>query len=116
MTLAVMLALLLAQVAPSTSPSPTSSCPTVLVQLVKVVQPNLPEDVAESAAPPFEVDIVVTVGPDGSVIRTRLWKPTPYLSAVGAATQAARESKYKPKMENCKATTGDYLFRADFTP
>jgi hypothetical protein len=113
MTLAVMLTLLLAQA----SPSPTASaCPTVLAQLVEPVQPNLPADIAQSDAPPFEIDILVTVGPDGSVVATKPWRPSLYLSAVAAAMAAARESTYKPKMVNCKPVTGDYLFRADFTP
>jgi len=33
-----------------------------------------------------------------------------------AALRAARASSYAPKVVNCVAVTGDYMFRAEFNP
>ena len=33
-----------------------------------------------------------------------------------SVAEAALHSKYSPKLVNCKAVAGTYLFRADFAP
>ena len=62
------------------------------------------------------VEIEVTVGAVGNLLRTRLVKSSGSASLDDAAVRAARESTYSPKFVNCRPTQGNYLFREILQP
>jgi len=64
----------------------------------------------------FYVRVLVTVGPDGGVRAANISKSSGNMMSDLAALRAARASSYAPKVVNCVAVTGDYMFRAEFNP
>lgn len=83
--------------------------------------------VTQGAVPPMAEDILnqkpgreltaivrVTVAPDGSVRDATLSQSTGNSNLDAAALQAAMQSRFSPKMVNCHAVEGDYLFKTTF--
>jgi TonB family protein len=80
------------------------------------VQPDYPESAKELGLGAVTVEVEVTVGPSGNLVGAKVYKSAGNMSIDQAALRAARASTYSPKLVDCQPTTGDYLFRADFTP
>jgi TonB family protein len=62
------------------------------------------------------VILAVTIAPNGSVTGLSLRKSSGNAQIDRSVLDAARHSKYSPKLVDCKAVAGSYLFRADFAP
>jgi len=82
--------------------------------ITKVQQPDYPRSARGLGY--VTVQIEVTVDASGNLDRVRVYKSSGNQAIDDAALQAASRSKYAPKVINCEAVTGDYLFRADFAP
>lgn len=77
----------------------------------KQVSPKYPFD---TAMPPGETDITVTILPDGSVGHAAVFKSSGIDAFDIAAVQAAEESTYNPRIAYCRPTIGVYLFKVFF--
>lgn len=62
------------------------------------------------------VDLTVVIGPDGSLQSVRVTRSSGNSALDAAAMDAARRSRFSPKILNCAAVTGQYLFRVSFAP
>lgn len=101
-------ALLLAQATPKPCSHPA--------RLVKAPQMPWPTSIPRNT-PRFDVEVFITVEPDGSVQNAHVWKPSGYPDADAIAVETAKESMYEPAVgSDCKPTTADYLYRARFQP
>jgi TonB family protein len=109
--LAVVFASLLAQAAPA--PVDTGQClheATVVNEPAAVYPASFPKDAWMFAI------VTVTVGPDGTVQSAVMFKSTGTRDGDAEALRVARATTYSPKIVDCKAATGKYLLRVDFTP
>jgi TonB family protein len=61
-------------------------------------------------------EVAVTIAPNGKVTGAKIYKSSGDAAVDAAALTAAEKSKYTPKMVNCVAVQGSYLFKADFAP
>ncbi len=82
--------------------------------ITKVVQPEYPR--SASGLGPVTVQIQVTVDASGNLEGARVYKSSGNKAIDDAALKAVTLTKYSPKIINCQAVRGDYLFRADFEP
>jgi TonB family protein len=80
------------------------------------VQPDYPESAKDIGIGPVTVQVEVTVGPSGNLVSASIYKSANNMAIDQAALRAARESTYSPKLVDCNAVQGQYLFRADFQP
>jgi TonB family protein len=60
--------------------------------------------------------VYVTIGQDGKPLRESIYSGTGTPELDREALRAAQASKYTPKYVNCRAVTGTYIFRAEFSP
>lgn len=60
--------------------------------------------------------VAVTIAPDGTVAHTSVSQSSGNAAIDRATLEAAAHSTYAPKLVNCKAVEGTYLFRASFAP
>jgi hypothetical protein len=109
MTLALMLAGLLAQATPV--PAPTGPC-NHDASVLSPAEPDLQGLRFESV---MTAEIKVTVEPDAS-FKAEIFKSSGSRPFDLAVLRAARSSTYAPKIVNCKTVEGTYLFRIDFQP
>jgi TonB family protein len=82
--------------------------------ITKVEQPDYPRSARGLGY--VTVQIEVAVDASGNLDQVRVYKSSGNQAIDDAALQAASRSKYSPKIANCQAVTGYYLFRADFEP
>ena len=100
----------------------TSGGPTALAATCS--KPNVDATVTWAAEPklPHGANLQgtaimrVTIAPSGKVVRVSAWKSSGNVQIDKAVLDAARQSKYSPKLVNCEPVEGAYLFRADFQP
>ncbi|MGA8534672.1 MAG: energy transducer TonB [Candidatus Tumulicola sp.] len=85
-------------------------------RVVKAAQPEYPPSVRRLKLGPVSSLVVVTIGPSGNIVSASTWKSSGNHALDESAMSAARKSQYSAKVVNCQATTGRYLFRADFMP
>jgi TonB family protein len=84
-------------------------------------KPNV-EATVINAVPPraFNVhgktDVAVTIAPNGHVVGAKVLHSSGYPAMDQAVVTAARQSTYSPKIVNCVAVTGSYIFTAEFAP
>lgn len=110
MTAAAALFFLLAQAAPS----PTASACDLSVDVVK---PEYPRDFdLPSEVRPYRATIAVVVGPDGKVRSAKVYKSSGDLEFDMASIRAAKASKYRPQVINCKPVEATYYFLTTLTP
>lgn len=63
----------------------------------------------------FDVEVAITVEPDGTVQNAHVWKPSRYPDANKIAVEAANESVYEPAVgADCKPIAASYLYRFGF--
>lgn len=110
MTAAVMLTLLLAQATPSPTASPCDS----KADLLKAEYPTGFDPPSEAA--PLAATIAVLVGPDGHVKAASVYKSSGYLPFDAASVRAAKASKYRPQLVDCKPVEATYYFKTSLTP
>jgi len=86
--------------------------PNVDAKVVEPVEPRMPPGLTAGGS----VILAVTIAPNGSVTHLSLRKSSGNAQIDRSAAEAALHSKYSPKLVDCKAVEGRYLFRADFKP
>lgn len=110
-----------AQAAPLQQPSAgngfvASSCatPNADPTALSAAMPDLPK----SETPNHKVTalVTVTIAPSGKPTAAHIYRSSGYAAVDRSVITAALKSTYSPKMANCVAVTGTYLFRADFAP
>jgi TonB family protein len=106
---------------PSPEPSPSAqviSAPLRCVastreaKVTTPVAPDLPADIHG----PLEAVVKVTVAADGSVKNVSVYRSSGNVRVDEAMLTAAKQATYSPKIVNCTAVEGDYLFRVQLTP
>src|SRR5579863_733967 len=110
MALAVMLAMLLAQVTPSPSPSP-SEC----FHDASLTRADYPKDFAPAHETPLYATVSVLVSADGKVEKASIYKSSGDLQFDMASIRAAKSSNFKPKRAYCKAVEGTFFFKTSLT-
>ena len=95
------------------SPQPMCSDPNSDARVIKVVAPDVPDSAVGFQASLVTL-VLVTVGKDGTVSDASVYKSSGRNDLDAATIEAARKSAYAPKIENCAATDGYYLYRAIF--
>jgi TonB family protein len=109
------------------APAQSASTPAVTgsaVAAAACAKPNVDALVTEPAEPQMPhglkagglAIVAVTIAPNGSVTRLNLWKSSGNAQIDRSVINAAQHSKYSPKLVDCKAVAGSYLFRATFKP
>ena len=86
--------------------------PNVDALVTKPAEPQMPPGLKAGGS----VILAVTIAPNGSVTGLSLRKSSGNAQIDRSVLDAARHSKYSPKLVDCKAVAGSYLFRADFAP
>jgi TonB family protein len=84
--------------------------------VTKAQEPDYPESAKPLGLGPVSVQIEVVIDPSGHVGETRVYKSSGNQAIDDAATRAASRSSYAPKLVNCQAVAGYYVFRSDFEP
>ena len=79
-----------------------------------VVSPEYPS--SPSGMGGVTVLSAVTIDANGSVSHASVAQGSGNAAIDQAALRAARESSYKPRLENCVPSAGTYIFRAEFSP
>ncbi|MGP8101712.1 MAG: TonB family protein [Candidatus Cybelea sp.] len=84
--------------------------------VTKAEQPEYPQSAKPLGLGPVSVQIAITVDPSGNIVETHVYKSSGNQAIDEAALKAASGSKYSPRLVNCQAVVGKYLFRSDFEP
>lgn len=85
--------------------------PNVDASVTEPSEPQMPHGLKAGGSAIF----AVTIAPNGRVTGLSLRKSSGNAQIDRSVAEAALHSKYSPKLVDCKAVTGSYLFRADFT-
>jgi TonB family protein len=86
--------------------------PHVNATVTMPAQPRMPSGLRAGGS----TIVVVTIAPNGSVVRASVLTSSGNAQIDRAVVVAAQHSAYSPELVNCKAVEGAYLFRADFAP
>jgi TonB family protein len=84
--------------------------------IIKAEEPEYPQSAKPLGLGPVSVQIEVTIDPSGNIVEPHVYKSSGNQAIDEAALHAASGSKYAPKLVNCQAVAGKYLFRSDFEP
>ena len=102
--------------APPGTPKPACKTPYQDATVVQQAQPEYPDSAREQGLGEVQVAVKVTIGPSGSLVNATISQSAGNMALDQAALAAARQSTYAPKIVNCEAVEGDYLFRVTFDP
>lgn len=83
---------------------------------VKPINPVAPDVTGATYPPNVSAVVLVTVAANGEPVSAKVSKSSGNAGFDRATVKAALASTYSPAMSNCKAITGQYLFRADTGP
>jgi TonB family protein len=103
-----------AQASSDPSPAPTATCEQKALPL-HADQPNYPDAARKRNLGNVSVEMTVDISATGAVSSVQVTKSSGDPDIDSAALDAALKSTYQPKITNCKAVPGTYLFRADFS-
>jgi TonB family protein len=109
--IAALLTVLLAQISPA--PSPTANQCSHDAEIVKAVEPD-PAHIAAGSPDLFAI-VAVSVAPNGSVEKAKIYRSSGDLFFDQASVHAARQSIYRPKVANCEPVEGIVYFRTSLT-
>ena len=109
--LAVILSLLVAQVTPAPSASPTASACSHDADVLKA---EVPDTMPDSEGDKFAI-VAVQVAPDGTVVKAKIYRTSGDLLFDQASVRAARHSTFTPKVVDCKPVEGTVYFRTSLT-
>lgn len=112
----IFLTLLLAQAAPSPSPSASPSECNHDATVTEPVIPDTRDLMGDFLSEPLATKVLVTVAPDGSVKKASVSNTSGFMEFDMAVLQAARISKYRPKVVDCEAVGGIATFWGTWTP
>jgi TonB family protein len=86
------------------------------VTVAQAATPGYPDSARDLGMGPVVVYVQVTVNPDGTIARAVIAQSSNNSAIDQAALRAVRQSLYSPRIVNCNAVTGIFIFRADFRP
>lgn|ERR1700685_1005506 len=106
--------LLLAQATPSPNAMASTACatPDRAATVTRPIAPEYPEQLMQLDTGVLDAYVLVTVDPNGKLLKAVIWKSSGYAAWDNSALRAARLSEYAPKYVDCRPTTGTYYFRA----
>jgi TonB family protein len=79
-----------------------------------MVPPDFPASALPMANGPTLTEVMVSLDASGRVTAEQVIQSSGVLALDQAALRAARESKYAPRMVDCKPVAGRYLFKVTF--
>ncbi|HEV2261784.1 MAG TPA: TonB family protein [Candidatus Rubrimentiphilum sp.] len=95
------------------TPKPACSSPDVEAKTVVAISPDTPDD--SSGLSDAVAMIKVDLDEQGHVTNVSVYKSTGSLELDRTAMAAARQSSYTPEERDCKAVSGSYLFKVEFS-
>ncbi|MFN2528711.1 MAG: energy transducer TonB [Candidatus Baltobacteraceae bacterium] len=103
---------------PAVTPTPKPACavPSREAAATNLVTPEYPESAREANLGPVVVIVKITLSASASVLDASVLQSSQNSQIDRAAVQAARQSSYSPKLDNCAPVSGSYTFRANFDP
>ncbi len=90
----------------------TCAKPNVDATVTSPAMPKMPHGLTVKGT----ATVLVTIAPNGSVKSASVSKTSGNAAIDNAVLDAARQSKYSPKLVNCQPVQGTYLFLAAFKP
>ena len=99
----------------ASTPAPTVPCDRDAI-VTHQAPPDYPESARELPLRRSTAGIQVYITPQGTIAALRVVDSTGNGDLDQAALRAAAESSYSPRMRNCKAAFGLYLFKVTFDP
>jgi bla regulator protein BlaR1 len=90
----------------------TCANPNVGALVRNAAMPQLPHGVKTSGT----AEVTVTISPSGHVTGISILRSSGNAAIDKAVINAARQSTYSPKIENCTPVVGTYVFRVDYAP
>ena len=90
------------------------SVPNHDVTVLQAVKPEYPDSARDLQLGPATVLVQVVVDTNGNVERAQITQSSHNMAIDRAALRAARASQYEPRVIDCNAVEGTYVFRADF--
>lgn len=103
---------------PASTPTPKPACanPYQDAQATQKVTPDYPDAARESGMGKVEVNVVVSLSASGTVTGATVQNPSGSMAMDQAATMAAKQSVYTPKLENCQPVASQYIYTVTFDP
>jgi TonB family protein len=96
--------------------TPACNTPNKTVTLTQAITPDYPDSAKDLGLGHLVILVAVTVDGDGKVIDARIQRTSYNMALDRSALLAAHFSSYSPMIQNCQATTGSTIFRADMNP
>jgi TonB family protein len=112
MKLAVILTLILAQASPLPAPSST---PSDCSHDAEVTDAAIPDDTVQTSEGDVFAIVAVQVASDGAIEKVKIYRTSGDLLFDQASVRAARRSKYRPKVVDCKPVEGIFYFKTSRT-
>ncbi|MGB6599515.1 MAG: TonB family protein [Candidatus Cybelea sp.] len=112
----VILTLLLAQVSPSPSSSSTRGPCFHDATVIKPVQPDVRDLMGDFLTAPLATKVQIIVAPDGTVKNASVSESSGFMQFDMAVLQAAKISKYRPKVVDCEPVEGAATFWGTWRP
>jgi protein TonB len=99
---------------PAPTPTPkTCAQPHLDATTTQAVPPDYPEMARQQGAAGVSL-VRVQLDASGHVLKADIYKSSGNFSLDQSAIQAAKASKYRPEVNDCVPTGGQYIFHADF--
>ena len=89
------------------------SC-TRYATVTTMVPPDFPVSALQMANGPARTEVMVSLDANGRVTAEQVIQSSGVLALDESALRAAKESKYAPRMVDCKPVAGRYLFKVTF--
>jgi TonB family protein len=116
MALVVILTLLLAYVSPSPSSQPTGDPCFHDATVIKPVPPDVHDLMGDFLTAPLATKVQIMVAPDRTVKNASVSKSSGFIQFDMAVLQAAKISKYRPKVVDCEPVEGTATFWGTWGP
>ncbi len=100
-------------IAPVESPQPVCSAADADAHTTNVVTADTPQE-AEEQGLTGTTDVEVTLDENGGVTAATIYRSSGSMLLDNAAIRAARQSSYAPRMHDCAAASGSYIFTVTF--
>jgi D-alanyl-D-alanine endopeptidase (penicillin-binding protein 7) len=95
------------------SQNAASSLPANCYRSAMVIVPATPDIPKDAYRANVSAEALVTIDADGHPLKAKIVTPSGSSAIDNATVEAAMHSTYKPKLSDCKAVVGTYLFRVD---
>jgi hypothetical protein len=101
-----------AQAGPLPSPSPT---PSECYHDAEVTDAAIPDDTVQTSEGDLFAVVAVEIAPGGSIEKVKIYRTSGDLLFDQASVRAARHSKYRPRVADCKPVEGIFYFKTSRT-